>query len=339
MNDEIGALVRAGVPLETGLSHLGRDMPGRLGRLAAEIATRLQRGESLSDVFREHAIGIPPVYRAVVEAGARSGRLAAALECVAGSARRIADMRSLVAGAIVYPLLVFLLGWGLLVGFVAEIVPRFLPVFEGFEAPGLEVLQAIAVAGESVVYWGPAVPAVVVLAAGVWWYRTSRGTIAEPRLAAFLLGWLPGIGRVLRMQRAATFAEVLALLVEHVVPLGQGLELAAETSGDPRIARSARALAASLERGETWKQVEGRRRDLPPLIEWMMVSGQRQGMLVASLRHAAEMYRRQANHQAAMVRTYVPVLATLVLGGSVTLVYVMLLMCPWIAMLRGLARL
>ncbi len=338
LNEEIGALMRAGVPLEQGLSHLGQDMPGRLGKLAGEIAERLQRGEALSDVFRVYAAEIPPVYRAVVEAGARSGRLAAALESVAASAQRTADMRSLVAGAIAYPLLVFLLGWGLLVGFVAEIVPRFLPVFEGFDAYGLAVLEKIAVVGESVVYWGPAVPAVILLVAGTWWYQTARGAMAEPRLAALFLSWLPGVGRVLRLQRVATFVEILALLAENQVPLDQGLLLAADACGDSHIARSARAMAAAIARGEPLESADGGFRDFPPLVQWMMVAGQQRGTLVASLRHAAEMYRNQASHRAAVVRIHLPVLMTVFLGGGVTVLYVMLLMGPWIAMLRGLAR-
>lgn len=334
LNEEIAALARAGIPLEQGLSHLGQDMPGKLGRIATLIAARLQRGDAISDVFRECASDIPPVYRAVVEAGARSGRLAAALESAASSARRVADMRRVVVGAVLYPLLVFLLAWGLWVAFVGAVVPRFIPVFEDFNAYGLEVLKAIGVLSDTAVYWGLAVPAVVLLAAGAWWYSTVRGTIAEPRWAAILLGWLPWVGRVLRLQRTATFAEVLALLLEHQVPFDQGLVLAAEACGDPRIVRSARAAAAALQRGEPPQGFQG----FPPLVQWMMVGGQQQGTMVGSLRHAALMYRKQASHQAALARTYLPVLVTLVLGGGVTALYVLLVMGPWIAMLKGLAR-
>ena len=42
LNDEIAALVRAGVPLERGLAELGGDMPGRLGEIATALAERLR---------------------------------------------------------------------------------------------------------------------------------------------------------------------------------------------------------------------------------------------------------------------------------------------------------
>ena len=38
LNDEIAALVRAGVPLDRGLRSLGEDLPGRLGRFARQLS-------------------------------------------------------------------------------------------------------------------------------------------------------------------------------------------------------------------------------------------------------------------------------------------------------------
>ena len=51
LNDEIAALVRAGVPLEAGLAELGGDLPGRLGQFATVLAQRTARGESLAQAI------------------------------------------------------------------------------------------------------------------------------------------------------------------------------------------------------------------------------------------------------------------------------------------------
>ena len=42
LNDEIAALVRVGVPLELGLRQLGGDLPARMGRLAKDLAQRME---------------------------------------------------------------------------------------------------------------------------------------------------------------------------------------------------------------------------------------------------------------------------------------------------------
>ena len=80
LNEEIRALVRAGVPLERGLHTAARDLRGRLGRITGALAGRLNRGESLVQALEAEKQVLPPLYRAVVEAGARSGQLPVALE-------------------------------------------------------------------------------------------------------------------------------------------------------------------------------------------------------------------------------------------------------------------
>ena len=80
LNDEITALVRAGVPLERGLVVAGADIKGRLGQIAGALGNRMSRGENLVQALDGEKKTIPPLYRAVVEAGARSGRLPVALE-------------------------------------------------------------------------------------------------------------------------------------------------------------------------------------------------------------------------------------------------------------------
>ena len=47
LNEEMAALVRAGVPLDAGMADLGYDLPGKLGGLASQIGERLNQGESL----------------------------------------------------------------------------------------------------------------------------------------------------------------------------------------------------------------------------------------------------------------------------------------------------
>src|SRR6516165_9780269 len=83
LNEEILALARAGMPLERGMLDLGADLPGRLRVITNTLGQRMRAGESLSDALAASGGGIPPVYRAVVDAGVKSGRLAVALEGLA----------------------------------------------------------------------------------------------------------------------------------------------------------------------------------------------------------------------------------------------------------------
>ena len=63
----------------------GVDLRGRLGRIATALSQRLARGESLSQALYGEKRSIPPLYRAVVEAGSGSS---------ADRPRRVGEIRS-----------------------------------------------------------------------------------------------------------------------------------------------------------------------------------------------------------------------------------------------------
>ena len=345
LNDEIASLVRAGVPLEHALGELSGDLPGRLGRIAAEVAQRSERGESLLDITSGQAIEMPPVYRAVVEAGLRTGRLPAALETLSGSIRRVAQTRRSVATAALYPLLVLTIAWSLFAFLTRWVVPELLSSFDQLDVPGRGLLVLMTRWGRWAGVWGPAVPAVILIAAVFWWLRSGRANIVQPHQAARLLGWLPWMGKMLRWSYTATFAEVLTLLVESRMPLDQAVVLAAEASGDRSAIETARQMAQAIARGESFPRADEPRKKsrqqcgFPPLLTWLMMAGRRHDALLPALRHAADTYRRRAAHQAELARIFLPVLLTLTIGGTVTLLYVLALFIPYTSMLRSLGGL
>jgi general secretion pathway protein F len=329
LNDEIAALVRAGVPLETGLAELGGDLPGRLGQFANALAQRTARGESLAQAIAGDAGQLPPAYRAVVEAGARAGRLPAALESVAASARRLSETYRVTALTAVYPLLVILAAWFGLLFFACVLAPRLAEMFLAFHVPGHQFFDVLARAGHNAWYWGPIVPVAILLLVVVWWSGCVEGCWTER-----LFGWMPWTGRMLHCSRTATFLEVLALLVENQTPLPEAVGLAAEASGDPQTMQLARQVAVALQNGQP-QPVDGPA--LPPLIKWLLLAASRDGALLPALRHAASAYHRRARHQSDLLRLFLPIIMTIAVSGGVTALYALLLFAPYAAMLRSLS--
>ena len=338
LNDEIAALVRAGVPLESGLLDLGRDLPGRLGRLATRLAESMAQGQTLDQAIAARQAEFPRLYLAIVAAGRRSGRLAVALEGLTTAARRVAEMRQLTGAAMIYPVVVFLVAWLLLIGFVMYFAPAVAPSYHDFNAPSAPWMTSIAQVGPSAVYWGPIGPFVVLLTFGVWWHMSRRALTLDGDRASRWLGWIPGAGGLFRSCQAATFAEVLALLVEQEAPLAEGLRLAAAASGSPPMVADAESLAAAVERGETPSQCLTHARRFPPLLGWLIATGQERGPLVPALRHAAVSYRQRAMRRAEAIQRYLPVAWSLGLGGTTVLVYALLLFGPWFSLLRTISQ-
>lgn len=337
LNDEIGALVRLGVPLEEGLAQVGRETPGPSGQLIERVAQRLQQGQSLEQVLTEHAEEFPPVYCAVVRTGLASGRLAAALEAMARSARRLAQSRRMIVAGLIYPLIVFLIAWGLFVFYTIGPAHMFLYLIDDFGLPGRAFFAMLVEWGRWAVYWGPAGAVVVLLLVGLWWVVSARASLADPSQAHALLGWIPGMGRLLRAYQAATFTDLVAMLLEHRVPLPEALVLAADATGGRRLVQASREVAEAVRRGEPLSSRLHALRRFPPLVAWLMSSGQATDALPKPLRQAAQMYHQRATYQFEATRIFVPIFLTLVIGGGVTLAFALMVLGNWFTIVRALA--
>jgi general secretion pathway protein F len=150
------------------------------------------------------------------------------------------------------------------------------------------------------------------------------------------LEWLPGVRSVLGNLHRANFAEMLALLVEHRVPLPTAFPLAAEATGAQAVLKETRQIAESLAQGRALADSLPASRAFPPLMRWMISTGERQGTLAAALRHATDVYRRRAEYQAEWMRLTLPIALMILLGGGVTLIYALSLFLPLSELLRSL---
>ncbi len=334
LNDEITALVRAGLPLERGLASVAGDNRGRMGAMAQALAGRLDRGESLPEAIASEGDRLPPVYRGVVLAGVRSGRLGAALEGLATAARNHTELRRVLSLALIYPLIVVSVAYALFIGFLLFVLPRFVGTFASFRLPGLTVLEGLGRIGATAAYWWPVGPVVLVMLL-LWWAWSSRAR-AYPGGGWTPVSWVPWMRGLLKQSAAASFADLAALLVEHDVPLPEAIELAGRAAGDKALGRASQTLAVGLRRGQgDLGQLPA---GFPPLLAWLMAYGNRQGMLAPALRHAGETYRRQAWLQAELLRTLLPIVLMIVIGGTAVFTYALLLFVPFSTLLNQLSE-
>jgi len=337
LNDEIAALARAGMPLERGLLGVGGDLPGRLGAITRDLGRRMADGQSLVEALEARDSSIPATYRAVVQAGVRSGRLSEALEGLAGFARSYVELRRAIGLSLLYPTLVLLVGYGLFVLFVVDLIPRLAESFEAMRVPVGPWLSGMARWGDSVLIWGPVLPALVAVGAVSWW-RTGRASAFRPGKAGPVFRWVPGVASILDGATSAQFADWLALLVEHGVPWSESVRLAAEATGDARLVASATAISAASDRGEPLAESLKGARAIPPLLAWLMGEGRGQDALATMLRHAATSYRRRAMRRASALRVALPSVLLVGIGATATFLYTMTLFAPWTALLRGMTQ-
>ncbi len=344
LNDEISALVRAGVPIELGLSSWSRGVRGRLGRIASRLARNAERGQSLSEALSDPGIAIPQVYRAIVVSGLKSGHLPAALESLSATARRLQQVRDSVGLALLYPLLLLLLAYALFLFLAGFLIPALVAVFE---APAPRLWEAMAHVGawartstslgDTSIPLALLPPLVLVACLLIWWLTTRRAIMVDARQASWLLIGLPTARRMAHDARSACLAEMLGLLIDHDIPSDEAVRLAAQCTGDQRLIASADGLSESLRRGERAGAEELEHHGFPPLLAWLLSTSGDQQTFSAMARHIADVHRRRIARDAQWVRDYLPIGLTAAVGGCLVLLFSLATFVPFTHIMESLS--
>jgi type II secretory pathway component PulF len=332
----MAALVRAGVPLDRGLVDLGNDLRGSLGAAATTMGKRLEAGAALVEIVMDPAINFPPLYRAVILAGMRSGNLAAALEGLATTTRRVREMRRIVGVAMAYPLFVVIVAVLLFAALARKWAPAVAESFEAWNVSRDGFLNVFVWLGERAGWWAPWIPLLLVVAAGAWWLRSGRAGRVKTSGWISPFAWFPTLARLSKAGRMASYTEVLRLLIEHGAPLPEALRLAGEASGDRRLEQTSRQMAERLERGG--KGGDERAAGFPPLLAWLLAGGAPESQLVSALAHLSQAYRHEALRMAQWLSVYLPLLLTAVIGGTVVLAYCLAVLGPVFSLLHAMGK-
>ncbi len=268
--DEMAALVPAGVPLEQGLTEAANDFSSCSGQLIHTVAHRMQSGEGLLQILSTSSPRLPAAYRAILEAGLRSGRLSSALEGLAASARRMADLRRFARAAIAYPLLVVAFAYVMFVFSLLYLQPSIHQAYESFRVQASPLNQTLVTWGRSALIWGPLLPLAVILPLAALWRWSGRAI----RQDGASRNWLAST-RMLKYGQMAAFADLLAMLMDHDVPLGDSMVLAADASGDAQLAAPASSLAYEIQRGGVVNAEYAVTGGFPPMLAWLLVQNRR----------------------------------------------------------------
>jgi type II secretory pathway component PulF len=279
-NQQLAAMVRDGIPLETALRRLCADMQrGPLRDELQKLEGDLAKGIPLRDAVR--ARQLPELYRTMLEVGAQSNDLPAVLTLLADHYQRRQLITTRLKGLMVYPVIV------LIAAFLLSCFLAFL---------WTNLAHTVTA---NLFYWPTLKQAPFYLFAP-WAPPLLLGVAV---LAAIIILATPAIRRALRWRvpafREASLAQVasaLALMLRSGVPLPNALALVEQLEdGTP----AARALAQ-------WRQQlaggQGKFSDMavegtifPPLFLWTV--SQAGEDLASGFQRAAELYQSRANYR------------------------------------------
>jgi general secretion pathway protein F len=317
--------VSSGLPLERALTALADEAENERQReLVAHLKSEVNAGSPFARALATAPREFDEVYRAVVAAGEQSGALGAVLERMADDLEQRHALRTKVLGAMLYPAIVSVVAFVIVVVLVTYVVPQIANVFTSSKRALPMLTVAMLALSAFVRQWGWLL--VVAVAAGVAAFVLARRNEAFRERSDALLLRLPLAGRLARGYNAARFGGTLAMLAGAGVPILKALQTAAETLGNRSMRADALEALVQVREGAPLASALASKKRFPGLLAMFARLGEQTGQLPAMLARAAYQLSTEAQRRALAMATVLEPLLIVVMGVVVVLIMLSVLL-------------
>lgn len=313
---QLASLLAAGLPVAQALgATIEQAETSAVREVLAAVRSDVFAGHPLAEALAQFPREFPDVYRATVAAGEDSGQLAGVMDRLAAYLEEREALRGKVLAAFIYPGLVTLVAFAVVVFLMTYVVPQVVEVFRQTRQ-ALPWPTRILLATSDFLRAGW--PWIVLAAGGgyyAWlgWLRLpGRRLVWDNRLLN-----LPLAGRIVRGVDTARFAATLAILARAGVPLLRALEAARATLANAVLAGAVTGVIEAVREGATLSGSLARARVFPPLLVHLAASGEATGELAAMLERAATNLSREVERRALALSTLLEPLLVLAMGAVV----------------------
>jgi len=315
-NQQLSAIIRAGIPILQAISMLRRRAASsRLRAVLADVEDKIRSGMALSAAFAAQGPIFPRIYTASILAGERSGALDDVLARYVSYMRRGVEIRRKIRGALAYPLFLLAASMGMVMFLTVYVVPKMSSLFEGFnrELPAVtKTVIGISDFASGNFYW--LLPAILIGGVGLYlWTRTPSGAL---NLDRFLLK-LPIVNQLIKQLAVAQMTRSLATLLAGGITLVESWEIAAESITNKELRARSSATLPMIREGRSFTESLESAGWIPPLALDMIGVGERSGSLREMLEEVADFHDRESEVRLEQLTTVLEPAILLVMGGIV----------------------
>ena len=265
-----------------------------------------------------------PLYTNMVEAGETGGILDTILQRLAAYIEKNVKLQRAVKSALVYPIGVLTIAAAVITLLLWKVVPVFATLFAGL---GVDLpLPTRIVIGLShfvgSIFGFLIFVAIIGFVVGLkLWYGTRGGRMAIDTIILKL----PVLGILMRKIAVARFTRTLGTLISSGVPILEGLDITAKTSGNAVIEKALNQVRRSLEEGKSLTDPLKESEVFPGMVTQMIAVGEQTGAMDAMLQKIADFYEEEVDAAVKDLLTALePIMIVflgLVVGGVVISMY------------------
>jgi type IV pilus assembly protein PilC len=321
---QFSVMIDAGLPVVQCLEILGSQQSNKaFQRVLFEIREDVEAGSSLHEAFKKHPKVFNDLYCNLVAAGEAGGILDTILQRLSVYIEKAVKLRSAIKSAMIYPVVVVTVAILVVMVIMWKVVPTFANLFEGLGAQ-LPLPTRIVIAISNFLGRWAWLVIILVIAVAVTirlYYRTPGGRYTIDKI----LLKVPVFGIVLKKIAVARFCRTLATLVSSGVPILEGLDITARTSGNAIVEEAIMKTRKAVEEGKTLTQPLEESKIFPGMVTQMINVGESTGALDAMLGKIADFYEDEVDEAVgnlmSMLEPVIIVFLGITIGGIVIAMY------------------
>jgi len=313
MYGQLSDLLGSGVPLLRALKSIVKSTVNkRLKGVLGDIHNSVADGKSLYESMAEHHNIFPALHTVMVQAGERASFIEEVLESLSVFLERLDELRGKVLGALIYPVMLVMLGGTVMVSALVLFVPKFEPMLAGIEKP--MPTEVIFFLSESIRnYWAIIATAIGGLVAFFWsamQSQSSKRAMERWRLK------IPVAGTAMRMVAITRFCRILGTMLANGVPILQALAISRDATGSALLAENIDEAIKNVRAGEPLTEPLKGGGLFPEQVLAMISVAEESNQLQKVLLQIADSVERRTNQQVDQaVRLIEPVILCMVAAG------------------------
>jgi len=313
---QFSVMIDAGLPLVQCLEILGtqNDNPN-FQKVLLHVRQDVEGGSSLADAMKKHPKVFDDLFTNMIAAGEAGGILDTILKRLAQYIEKSVKLKSQVKSALVYPAAVISIAV-LVVGVILwKVIPTFAALFAGLGAQLPLPTRIVITLSNWLVRL--MLPLVIGTGVGAYFLKRYYETYNGRRVLDRLMLRMPVIGMILRKIAVARFCRTLSTLISSGVPILDGLEITARTSGNAIVEDAIMETRKSVEGGQSLAAPLKQTDVFPPMVVQMISVGEQTGALDTMLSKIADFYEDEVDTAVGNLMTLMEPILILFLGTVV----------------------
>ncbi len=322
---QLATLLRAGIPVVEALAALADQLENpRLKRAMSQVKRAVSEGSSLANALKAHSQIFSNLYVNMIGAGENSGNLDLVFARLADFTESQARLRAKVKGAMMYPLIMIVIGFLVVLLMMTQVVPQIAEIFVDMGKPlPLPTRILISLSDFFVGFWW------LIIFGGVGgtlgfnhWRKSPNG---KPVFDRFLLRvWI--FGPLVRMLSIARFSRTLSTLLNSGVPILSALSIVKSIVTNHTLAEVVENAREAVKEGHSIAEPLRASGEFPPMVTHMIAVGEKSGELEEMLSNVADSYEVQVDAKVGAMASTLEALMIVFMGIMVAFLVIAILL-------------